>query len=226
MATHLDLEEQEQLDQIKHFWNKWGTPITGVAIVVMGTFAAWNGYQFWQQRQAMQAAALAEVVTVAVQSGDQARVAQAFDAIKADYPGTIQASQSALTVAQAAVNASKLDVAKQALQWAADHSKDEGFQATAKLRLAAVLMEEKEWDAAATLLRGTFPLEFKGLALDRLGDVLQYQDKKDEAKAAYLDAWKQLDPSLDYRVMVGFKLNALGAKTPAEAAANSSETSK
>mgnify|MGYP006320148695 CR=1 FL=1 len=101
MATHLDLEEQEQLDQIKHFWNKWGTPITGVAIVVMGTFAAWNGYQFWQQRQAMRAAALAEVVTVAVQSGDQARVAQAFDAIKADYPATIQASQSALAVAQA-----------------------------------------------------------------------------------------------------------------------------
>ena len=50
MATHLDLEEQEQLDQIKHFWNKWGTPITGVAVIVMGGFAAWNGWQMWQQR--------------------------------------------------------------------------------------------------------------------------------------------------------------------------------
>ncbi|MGE8398148.1 MAG: YfgM family protein, partial [Comamonas sp.] len=125
MATHLDIEEQEQLDQIKHFWNKWGTPITGVAVVIMAGFAAWNGYQYWQQRQAMQASALADVVAAAVESGDQARVAQAFDAVKADYKGTLQAGHAALLVAQSAVNADKLPEAKAALQWAVDNTKDE-----------------------------------------------------------------------------------------------------
>ena len=24
MAKHLDLEEQEQIDALKHFWNTWG----------------------------------------------------------------------------------------------------------------------------------------------------------------------------------------------------------
>lgn len=226
MATHLDLEEQEQLDQIKHFWSKWGTPITGIAIVVLGSFAAWNGYQFWQQRQALQASALADVVAVAVESGDQARVTQAFDAIKADYKGTLQAGHAALLVAQSAVNAGKLPEAKTALQWAADNTKDEGYQATAKLRLAAVLIEDKELDAAASLLRSSFPAEFKGLVADRLGDVLQLQGKSSEAVSAYQEAWKLLDPQVDYRALVGFKLNALGEVAPASGTAISTETNK
>src|SRR5256885_5645964 len=28
MANHFDLEEQEQIEQLKHFWNTWGTLIT------------------------------------------------------------------------------------------------------------------------------------------------------------------------------------------------------
>ena len=58
MATHLDLEEQEQIDQLKHFWSRWGTPITGVLVVAFGGFAAWNGWQYWQKRQSVQAAGL------------------------------------------------------------------------------------------------------------------------------------------------------------------------
>lgn len=226
MATHLDLEEQEQLDQIKHFWSKWGTPITGVAVIVMGSFAAWNGWQLWQQRQALQASALADVVVVAMKSGDQARLNQAFDTIKADYKGTLQAGQTALLVAQSAVNAGQLPQAKDALQWVVDNSKDEGFQATAKLRLAAVLLEEKELDAAVALLGTSFPVEFQGLAADRLGDALQLQGKKDEAAAAYLQAWKLLSPQVDYRALVGFKLNALGVATSESGLANSTETNK
>ena len=53
MATHLDLEEQEQLDQVKHFWKRYGNLITWVLIVVMGSFAAWNGWNWWQRDQAV-----------------------------------------------------------------------------------------------------------------------------------------------------------------------------
>jgi len=224
MATHLDLEEQEQLDQIKHFWNKWGTPITTVAVVVMAGFAGWNGWQYWQQRQALQASALADVVVVAVESGDQARMAQALQAMKDGYNGTLQAGHAALLVAQSAANAGQWPEAKAALQWVADNTKDEGYQATAKLRLAAVLMEEKELDAAAALLRTSFPVEFKGLAADRLGDVLQQQGKTSEAVTAYQEAWKLLDPAVEYRALVGFKLNALGVATSESGSANSTET--
>ena len=58
MASHLDLEEQEQLDQIKSFWAQWGNLITGVVTLGLVCFAAWNGWNYWQQRQATQAAVL------------------------------------------------------------------------------------------------------------------------------------------------------------------------
>ncbi len=56
MANHLDLEEQEQLDQLKHFWKQYGNPITWLLIVVLGSVAGWNFYQYWQRSQASQAA--------------------------------------------------------------------------------------------------------------------------------------------------------------------------
>lgn len=216
MATHLDFEEQEQIDQIKHFWNKWGIFITSVLLVAMGGFAAWSGWQFWQQRQATQAAVLSDAVTVAIQSGDHQRIEQAFSAVKSEYPSTIQASQSALQVAQAAQKDGKNDAAKAALQWVIDNVEDAGYQAVAKLRLAALLIEEKELDAAITLLRGSFPVEFKALAADYLGDVLKLQGQDKEAVAAYQQAWQSLDSALGYRALVGFKLNALGESATPE----------
>ena len=58
MANHLDLEEQEQLDQLKHFWKQYGNPITWGLIVVLAAFTGWNVYQYWQRNQASQASAM------------------------------------------------------------------------------------------------------------------------------------------------------------------------
>ncbi len=74
MAKHLDLEEQEQLDELKHFWKQYGDLITWALIVVFGAVAVWNGYHYWQSRQASQAAVLYDEVERAVQSGDTARL--------------------------------------------------------------------------------------------------------------------------------------------------------
>ena len=53
MATHLDLEEQEQLDQLKAFWKQYGNWLTWTLIAVLGAFAAYNGWNWWQRDQAI-----------------------------------------------------------------------------------------------------------------------------------------------------------------------------
>ncbi|MEP6824085.1 MAG: tetratricopeptide repeat protein, partial [Ramlibacter sp.] len=85
MAKHLDLEEQEQLDQIKHFWKTYGNLITWVLIAVFGSIAAWNGWQYWQRTQSAQASAIYEEVDRAAQAGDMARVERAFGDIKEKF---------------------------------------------------------------------------------------------------------------------------------------------
>ena len=83
MAKHLDLEEQEQLAELKHFWRQYGDLITWVLIAVFGTVAAWNGYQYWQGRQSSQASVMYDEVDRAVLSGDTARVERSLG----DRPG-------------------------------------------------------------------------------------------------------------------------------------------
>lgn len=210
MATHLDLEEQEQLDQLKHFWNTWGTLISTVLIVVAGSLAAWNGYQYWQNRQAGQAAALFDAVEVAAKSGDQERVALAFGDLKAKYAGTTQAAQAGLAVAKAQIEAGKPDAAKEALAWVADKAGDEGLKALARLRLASVLMDQKNYDEALQQLSASAPPEFEAVFADRKGDILASQGKRAEAIAEYTKAYKAFEEGLEYRRLVEIKLGALG----------------
>lgn len=50
-----DLEEQESLDQLKAWWEKWGTAVLSVITVGCLAFAAWNGWNWYQRYQGSKA---------------------------------------------------------------------------------------------------------------------------------------------------------------------------
>ena len=210
MAKHLDLEEQEQLDELKHFWKQYGNLITWVLIAVFGAVAAWNGYQYWQRQQAVQASAMYDEVERAVKSGDPARLDRSLADMKDRFGSTVYAQQAGLVVAKAQYDQGNIDATKAALTWVAGNAADEGYQAIAKLRLSGLLLEAKAYDDALKLVAGSFPKDFSPLAADRRGDILVAQDKKIEAKAEYEKAYKGLDERAEYRRLVEVKLNALG----------------
>lgn len=218
MASHLDLEEQEQLDQLKHFWNKYGNLISGVLIVVFGAIAAWNGWQWWQNRQAAEASALFSEADRAAQAADLARLQRAFDDLKGKYGGTTYAQQAGLLTAKVLTDNGKADGARAALGWVAEKSSDEGYQAVARLRLAGLLADAKAYDDALKQLSGGIPKAFEALAADRRGDILQLQGKKQEARAEYAKALKAMDDTNDYRRLVEVKLAALGGEPTAAGA--------
>jgi len=210
MANHLDLEEQEQLDQLKHFWKQYGNLITWVLIAVLGAFAAWNIYQRWQLSQSAQAAALFDEVDRVVKTADVSKIDRVFSDMKDKFAGTTYAQQAGLLVAKAYFEASKPEEAKAALTWVAEKSSDEGYQAIARLRLAGIYVETKAFDDALKQLAGTFPVEFSALVADRKGDIYLLQGKRDEARAEFEKAYKGFDARSDYRQLVEFKLNSLG----------------
>ena len=217
MANQLDLEEQEQLDELKHFWKQYGNSITWVLIVVMSAFAAWNGYQYWTRTQAAQAAAMYDEVERVVATGDVAMAERAFGDMKDRFARTAYAQQAGLLLAKTAVEKAKPDTAKSVLTWVSEKSTDEGFSAIAKLRLAGLLIEEKSLDAALKILETTPPPEFAALFSDRKGDVFALQGKPGDAKKAYLSAYAAFDERSDYRRLVEIKLNALGGHVPTDA---------
>ena len=216
MAKPLDLAEQEQLDEIKHFWKQYGNLITWSLIVVLGAFAAWNGYQYWQRSQAVQAAVMYEEIDRAVQSGDMGRVDQSLADMKERFGRTTYAQQAGLLAAKSYYDKGNIEASSAALTWVASKSTDVGYQSVARLRLSGLLLEKKAYPEALQQLAGDFPKDFAPLAADRRGDILVAQDKKTEAKAEYQKAYKGLDEADEYRRLVEVKLNAMGVDAGAE----------
>jgi predicted negative regulator of RcsB-dependent stress response len=228
MATHLDLEEQEQLDQLKHFWNTYGTLITWIVLLAAGAFVAWNGWQYFQRTKAVQAAALYDEVERSAQAGDTARIERALADMKDKFSGTAYAQQAGLLAAKTLYEKGNTDGSRAALAWVSEHAVDPGYQAVAKLRLSAELLEAKSYDEALKQLSGDVPKEFQALVADRKGDINLAQGKREEAKAEYQKAWAGFEPRTDYRRLVEIKLNAVGVdpKSLADSGAASSAKNK
>ncbi len=226
MANHLDLEEQEQLAELKHFWNRYGNIISWVLIVVFGAVAAWNGYQYWQRSQAAQAAVMYDEVERAAVAGDVAKLERALGDMKERFGRTAYAEQAALLAARIYHDKGNLDAAKAALAWVAGKASDDGYQAVARLRLSGMLFEAKAFDEALQQLAAPMPSDFNALAADRRGDILLAQGKKAEAKVQYEAAYKGLDERSDYRRIIEVKLNALGVDPVVKVAAPAAAASE
>ncbi|WP_294639154.1 tetratricopeptide repeat protein [uncultured Aquabacterium sp.] len=209
MAT-FDLEQQEQLDQFKHFWKKYGNLITWTLVLVLGAYAAWTGYLYWQQKRSVAASGLYEEMDRAAEARQTDKVVQAFADLKSGYAGTAFAEQGALLAAKVAADAQKLDESKAALQWLVDHGKNESLVAVARLRLAGLQLDAKSYDDALKTLDAKLPPEFAALADDRRGDILLAQGKKDEAAKAFKAAWTAMDEGVEYRRFIEGKLTSLG----------------
>jgi predicted negative regulator of RcsB-dependent stress response len=222
MATPLDLQEQEQLDQIKAFWNQYGHLITWTVTLALAGFAAWNGWNWWQRSQATKAAALFDELDRVAQAGDVERAGRAFGDLKERFPRTLQAQQAALLAAKVQADKGQPDAALTTLAWAADNAGEDEYRTLARLRAAGLLMDKKQYDEALKQLDAAQqgkPREFDALIADRRGDVLAAQGKKAEALTAYQAAYKAMDSKADYRRLLEAKLTALGAAPVAAASA-------
>lgn len=211
MATQLDLQEQEQLDALKAFWNRQGNLITWLLVLVLAAYAGWNGWQWYQRDQAAKAGAMFDELDRAARAGDAERSGRIFADLQARYPRTAQAQQGGLLAARVQFDKGQADAARATLAWVAEHAVEDEMRTVARLRLAALQAEGKQYDEALKTLQAATATGFEGLVADRRGDVLLAQGKPAEARAAYEAAHQALGERVDYRRLVEAKLTALGA---------------
>ena len=215
MAT-LDLQEQEQIDALKAWWNDNGTTVLGALLIVVVVMGGWRGWQYYQAKQAGEAVMLYQQFAMQLESNDTKRINDAAAAVMDKFASTAYAPRAALLAAQVneqgLENGQGRDVprAKTQLQWVIDHAGEAGLKDVARLRLAAVLLDEKNYTDAMKLLDTKHPASFDGLYADLKGDVLSAQGKNDEARSAYKLAYEKTDASSMYRSLIQMKLDATG----------------
>lgn len=215
-----DLEEQEQIDELKTWWKQYGNLVTGLLIVVLLGMASWQGWNWWQRDQAVQASALYSAVERAANTHDAKKSRELAGEIINRFPRTIYAGMAALQSARAQLEANDPKAAKVQLSWAGEHASDAEMRDLARLRLVSLLLEEKSYDEALRVLTVTHEASFAPRFAEMKGDTLALQGKLDEAKTAYQDALNRFDeeqkksasesPQTAYREMLLTKLESLG----------------
>jgi predicted negative regulator of RcsB-dependent stress response len=208
MAVY-DLEEQEKIDELKAWWKQWGNAIIAAVAVFVIVF---SGIQWWRSHQrvlAGEAATLFATVTKAAEEKDPKKVADAAKAMADKYPTSAYAPRAALVAAKAAFDKGDLAGAKSHLEWAVTNSKEDELKSIARLRLAAVLADEKNFDGAIKQLDANTGAGFEAATAAMRGDILFAQGKLSDAKIAYAAALAKTEPTGD-KQLLQLKLDSLG----------------
>ena len=211
MAT-LDLQEQEQVEAFKAWWKDNGKWLLWMLALVLGGFATIQGWHAYKANQTMEAATLFAELGKQVDSNDPKRINDAATAVINSYGSSAYAPRASLLAARTNIQAKDAARAKTQLQWVIKHADEEGLKNVARLNLASMLLDEKNYDEALALLDAPHPNSFAGLYADLKGDVLKAQGKAKEARAAYQQALDKVEATSQYHNLIQMKMDALGSK--------------
>lgn len=205
-----DLEEQEQLAAIKDWWGQYGRLVIVTVVAGLLTVGGIRGWHYYRMSQTTSAAALFEQQQRAERASDHKKVRDIAAQIVDKYGATPYAATAALAAAKSDFDTGDLTAAKSRLQWVIDNAKEEEARDVARLRLARVLLDEKNPAEALKLLETKPGDSFVGLYAGLKGDVLATQGKRQEARAAYQLALEKSDAASSLRQIIQLKIDALG----------------
>lgn len=205
MAGPYDLEEQENLTNIRHWWEDNALYVyIAITLAVLG-IAGWKGWQYWSHTQAEDAAAMFSTV----EKAERPKKLEAIDALVAKHARSFYASEAQLLAARELFDAGKLPEAAQRLEWVLKNGREE-HRGVARVRLAAVLLDQKKHAEALELLDANKDESYAALVADLKGDVLFAQGRIDEARASYKLVVEKSEARSPLRSIAEVKLSALG----------------
>lgn len=191
MAVY-DLEEQEQIAALRSWWKQYGGWATGLVLAIAMGWLGWYGWQTYLKTQNAEASRVFLVLQQASAQQNTSQVKQAAGELVNQYPRSQFASLGALLAATTLEAAGDAKSAEAQLVWVAENGKD-AVRGVARLRLAGVQMDQKDYDAALKTLSETAPAGFAARFDAARGDVFAAQGKLTEARGSYDAALKNLD---------------------------------
>jgi predicted negative regulator of RcsB-dependent stress response len=215
-----DLQEQEQLDDLKAWWARYGGTITVALVLGALVVAGIQGWRWYAGKRAADASVLYSAVSEAARTKDAAKAKDAVTQIADRYAGTAYAPRAALLYAKMLYDTGDRNGAKAQLNWVVDHASEEELKAIARYRLAQVQIDDKQYDAALATLDAKHPPAFDAMFADLRGDALVAAGRTTDARSAYETALAKLDPKSQYRSFVQVKHDALAGSTKAAAPAS------
>lgn len=197
MAVY-DLEEQEQISQLKAWWERYGTMLTTVAVVFAVSMVGWRVYEWYRLDQSTRAATQYLQIEAQLADGELQALPDNVMALIEAYPATYYAQAATLLAARALLDAGKGAQAQPTLEWLVANGGEPVLRDLGRLRLALVLAAGGDTEAALQQLQAApVSAHLKPRFADVEGDILAARGKLADARSAWqgaLDALSAQNP--------------------------------
>ncbi len=186
--------EEQQVEAIKDWWKENGKAVILGAVVGLGGLFGWRYYQdsVIEAREAASEQYTKAIESMATKGIEASSEVQAFINSDSSSEYTVLA---ALQLAKAQVEAGELEQALEQLQWAQAKTKDPALTPLITFRIARLMAEQGNIDAANTELNKISDESWAGRVAEMRGDMALSQGDKDAAYSAYSEAQQATDAS-------------------------------
>lgn len=172
--------EEQQIEAVKQWWKENSSSLFfGVAIGLAGIFG-WQYYGEYSTERTQTASDLYTAISQQVRINNFSDVNK-LEQLTTDFADTPYAALAALSVASYYFEKGEADEAITQLQWAQQHSENDEVRHIARVRLATVYLNQKQYENAEALLSQTYPEAFTARYEELKGDL--YNAKGDTAQA-------------------------------------------
>jgi predicted negative regulator of RcsB-dependent stress response len=172
--------EEQQIEAIKRFWKDNGMVI--ILGAVLGLGGLW-GWRYYNDSVIAQKEAASQAYESSVREFADAQETKALESFLAENEDTGYAPLASMILAQQAIEANDYESAKSHLAIAAAGKSE--VADVAKLRLASVHLQLKEYTDALSQLESVSSPAFTDQVLELKGDVLYAQGKFEQARESY-----------------------------------------
>jgi predicted negative regulator of RcsB-dependent stress response len=186
MATY-DLEEQEQIENLKAWWNRYGNTLTIVICLLAAAVIGWQGWQWRQNQISGEASVLFANLQGAISTNDTQKIRLITGELTGKYGSTSFASLGLMLAARHAVLVNDTDTARLQLAWVAKQGGHE-LADLARFRLAGLLLDIKDYEGAKAELAHSPAQAYVALYAELRGDVAVMEGDVSAAKIAYEEA--------------------------------------
>lgn len=222
----MSYNEEETIEQLKTWWQRYGTPALLTVAVVLLSFSGWRYWNTSKLESATKAQALQQQMSSAMQrvsinAEDKAAntdVQRLGRQLIDEYASTPYAVDAALLLAKRAVDSGDLAAAEKQLRTALTLKPSAEVKLLVQSRLARVLAARKQYPEALAILDDA-GADAAPLVAEIRGDILLLQGQRDAAAKAYATADAALAKRDEARPVLDLKLAEVGL-TPAKRASD------
>ena len=198
----VDSTEEEQVDQIKKWWNSNVKQIIAGAVIGLAGIWGWNTYSDYQDKQSLNARSL--YLSYASDSNNLG----AYDKLTTDFSSSTYSDQAILLMAKYLFDAGSYTEAL-AVTEPLINNPSSVIANTAALRAASIYLQLGKHDQALSILEGQSGNNFSGLIYNLIGDIHLDLGNRAEAQKHYSLAIDNVTANSNLSQLIQIKLDDL-----------------